>query len=402
MKHILTILISLVILAGAYVGTFGVPERVSALLGAEPEAAGQTASGARSRGAGGGGRRGPSATSVVLAKPEVIPYSDVLRAVGGAISRNRAEVRAGASGEVIEVNLGNNQMVEAGDVLLVLDNRTQILNLDIARAELDQANQTMARYDLLAGNGSSTITEVAKIEAQVVLQLAEAKVGLAEEALDDRIIRAPVAGRLGLSDVQVGDRVSENDVIVTVDDTRTLLVEFELPERAVGLLSKGRKIQASTPTFTGRVFEGEIIAFDSRLDPVTRSVTVRAEIPNEADLLWSGMTFGIRVYRDTDPLPMLPATAITWDRDGSGIWVSTDNKVSRIPAAILYRQGNSVWVDAEVTGETLVVAEGAHLMREGGQIKDTGPLSTRAERTDGVAMDDPDQDTPRASGKDRT
>lgn len=405
MKQFLTILISLAILAATYVGTFGVPERLAGLLGATSSGdAVQAASGGARGGPGGGpGRRGPSTTSVVLIEPEFVPYSDVLRAVGGAISRHRAEVRAGASGIVVEANLGNNQMVEAGEVLLRLDDKTEVLNVDIARAELDQARQTMDRYEALGRSGNATITEVARLEAEVALQLAEARLGLAEEELDDRIVRAPVSGRLGLSDIQVGDRVSENDQIVTVDDTSTLLVEFELPERAVGLVQKGRKIQASTPTFTGQVFEGEIIAFDSRLDPLTRSVTVRAEIPNDDGLLWSGMTFGIRVYRETDPLPKLPATAITWDRNGSGIWLASDGKVTRVPATILYRTGNEVWVDADIPESTTVVAEGAHLMREGGSVTDVGPNApVAADKTPGVVINLEDHTSSTAETKDRT
>jgi RND family efflux transporter MFP subunit len=226
--------------------------------------------------------------------------------------------------------------------------------------------QTVERYKSLLANSDVTAVDVA--DANVAVRLAEAAVGLAQVALEDRTIRAPIDGRLGLSDVEVGDRISAEQVIVTIDDTETLLIEFELPERSIGLLEKGRAVLANTPVFTGRTFEGEIVAFDSRLDSVTRSVTVRARIDNPDRKLWSGMTFAIRLIDEIEKLPAVPATAITWNREGSAVWTNTNGAASRVPVTILYREGDQVWIETAIAEGTPIVTEGAQKLREGGAL----------------------------------
>lgn len=364
MKHLTILVISLVILAGAYVLTFGLPPQIAALTG--------TGDSARTTAETSQNAPGPTArrTSVIAAPLESEPYVLVLRTIGTAKSLRKADVRMTGDGEVTETALNANAMVDAGDVLVRLDDRTQQLALLIAQAELDQARDTVERYRALTTGGNVTIADVTLAEAEVALRLAEANMHLAEVALDDRTITAPISGRLGLSDVRIGDLASANDIIVTIDDTTTLIAEFEVPERSIGLLETGKTVLVGTPTYAGRVFEGRITAFDSRLDSVTRSVTVQAEIDNADGLLWSGMTFLVRMIEETAPLPVVPATAVTWDRSGAGIWTVTDGRVDRIPVTIRYRDGDRLWIETTLAPGTEIVTEGAAKLREGAAITD--------------------------------
>ena len=364
LKNLSYAVISLVIIAGAYGIAFGVPHEVAQLWGGSATSTVDAPQDARPRQRGGQGR----ATTVVLTPLEAREYTLILRTVGSAVSLRQTEVTATDSGEVVETALAANTMVQKGDVLLRLDDRAERLALEIAEANRDQAKATVTRYEGLRSNGTSVVTDVALSDARVALRLAEANVGLAQVALDDRTILAPISGRLGLSDVSVGDRLSSGDAIVTVDDTTSLLATFEVPERSIGLLAEGKPVLVSTPTYAGRIFEGKITAFDSRLDSVTRSATVQAEIANPEELLLAGMTFAIRMTEETDPLPVVPATAITWDRTGAGIWVATEGSTRRIPVAIRYREGDQVWVETDAPLGAQIVAEGAAKLREGAQV----------------------------------
>jgi RND family efflux transporter MFP subunit len=256
----------------------------------------------------GGGRGGPgrsSTTAVVTSAIELQPYESIYSAIGTASALRSVNVVSDTAGTVIETNLAANREVEKGDVLVRFDARTEALNLEIAQAELERAIDVVSRYERLQKSGNSTVTDVALSEARVDQRLAEAAVGLAQAALDDQTIRAPISGRLGLSEVEVGETLSANTEIVTIDQSDVLVVEFELPERAIGLLATAKEISASTPTFTGRVFKGKIVSFDSRIDSVTRSVTVKAQIDNSDNMLWPGMTFAVRLTQLSAPLPML-------------------------------------------------------------------------------------------------
>lgn len=383
MRTFLMLIAAFGILTGAYVSTFGVPAFAVALIGVEVEDT--DAAEARPSGAPGerGGGRDRSATTVVTTPLAMMPYESVLSAVGSADALRSVNVISSAGGEVIEAHLPSNDQVEADSVLVSLDARTETLNLAIAQAELDQARDTVSRYEQLQANGNSTVTTVTLSEAVVAQRLAEANVGLMQVALDDRTIRAPISGRLGLSDIEVGDVLAADTQIVTIDDSGALLVSFELPERAIGMLAEIDSVLASTPSFTGRVFEGDIVAFDSRLDSLTRSVTVEARIDNPDGMLWPGMTFAVRIIHESDPLAALPSTAITWSRDGSHVWIDADGIAQLVPVTILFRRDDLVWIDADIAEGTMVVTEGAQKLREGAQIATSGdaPMAQNVEES---------------------
>jgi len=370
LRTLISVLAGAGLLFGAYVISFGVPERLAPYLGAAAGA--EAAPSAEARPGGGAGRPGGrgGATSVVLAPLEARPHDLVLRTIGSATSLRNVEVVASVSGEVAEVRMAANASVAKGDVLLRLDDRAQRLAVEIAETERDEAQASLNRYNTLKDNGNLTITDVAMAEAEVALRLAEANLALAQVALEVRTIRAPMSGRLGLSTLETGTYVSAGTALVTIDDSSALIAEFEVPERSIGLLEVGRVVQVGTPTYVGRVFEGVITAFDSRLDSVTRSATVRARIDNSAGELLSGMTFAVRMIEETEPLPVVPSTAVTWDRSGAGIWVSDAGRVTRHPVAIRYREGDQLWVETDVPLGAQIVAEGAAKLREGAQVND--------------------------------
>lgn len=379
MKKLLYVAVSIAILAGAYVWSFGVP-------GAPPTGAPETAQSAGGpRGPGGpGGPGGPpgggGATTVVLTPIDMQPFEDVFRAIGGSEAFNSATVTSDVSGRIVEINLAPNERVSQGDILVQLDARAATLSLETAQSELEQASDTLARYERLQQSGNSTVSDVTISEAKLAQSLAQANVGQAELTLENLTIRAPISGALGLSDANVGDYISANSEIVTIDDSSALLVEFELPERSVGFLSIGRAVSLETPSLTGRFFQGEITSYDSRIDAVTRTVTVKAWVENPEEILWPGMTFTARLTNLSDPMLVVPTTAITWSRDGASIWFEDEGKAQSTPVTILFRRDESVWLDAELPADTMVITEGAHKLRAGSEIVDANAQTQRPER----------------------
>ena len=368
MKTLLSVIASLAIIAGAYVWSFGVPEAL--LSDATGEAASVQAPAGPGAAGPGGRPGGTGATTVVLTELEMQPYEDVFRAIGSSEALRSATVTSDVSGRVVEVNLTPNSQVAQGDILVQLDARDAMLSLETAQGELELASETVARYERLQQSGNSTVSDVTIAEARLAQRLAEAAVGQAELAVEDRTIRAPISGKLGLSDVNVGDYISANDPIATVDNSSALLVEFELPERSVGFLSLGREVLLETPTLTGHVFKGEITSFDSRIDAVTRSVTVQARVENPDERLWPGMTFTARLTNLSEPLLIVPTTAITWSREGASVWFDNEGTAMSAPVTILFRRDDQVWLDVDLPVGTMIITEGAHKLRPGSAIAD--------------------------------
>lgn len=385
MRIFLGLVLATLILGGAYTLTYGLPPALAAMVGANPKVdtaaptAAKTAANPGQRG-GGGGRS--NVTTVVTTPLTLQPYESTLNAVGTASALRSVDVVANAAGTVAQVNLAASRTVTAGEVLVRLDARSQTLNLEIAQANLDKATETVSRYAALRANGNSTVTDVTLSEAQIGQRLAAAAVGLAQIALDDRTIHAPISGQLSPQNIDIGDVLAANSVIASIDQSDALIIEFELAERAIALLARARTVLASTPTFTGLVFEADVISYDSRVDSVTRSVTVKARIENPDGLLWPGMTFAVRLIQQSDPLPALPATAITWSRAGSAVWIDDGGIAQPVPVTILFRQDDTVWIDADIAVGTPVVTEGAQKLQTGARI--TTPGATLRERPDGA------------------
>ena len=369
MKQLLSAVVSLAIIAGAYFWSFGVPNALSHKSSGEGPAA-QASERPRpgARGPGRPGGRGP--TTVVLTSLVMQPFEDTFRAIGSSEAVRRATVTSEVSGRVVEVNLSSNAQVSQGDILVQLDARAERLSLETARNTLQQASDTVARYERLQASGNSTVSDVTISDAKLAQRLAEANVELAQLAIEDLTIRAPISGRLGLSDLNVGDFASANDAIVTIDNSSALLVEFELPERSVSFLSLGREVTLGTPSLTGRFFKGEIVSFDSRIDGITRSVTVKARVENVDGTLWPGMTFTVQLANLSEPLLVVPTTAITWSRDGASIWFENEGVAMNAPATVLFRRDQRAWLDVDLPVGTMVVTEGAHKLRRGAAIAD--------------------------------
>ncbi|MEP6017221.1 MAG: efflux RND transporter periplasmic adaptor subunit [Paracoccaceae bacterium] len=308
------------------------------------------------------------------------PFESVFRAIGGSEAVNSANVTSDVSGRIIEVNLPPNAQVSQGDILVQLDARAATLSLETAQIELEQASDTVARYERLRQSGNSTVSDVTLSEARLAQRLAEANVAQAELSLEDLTIRAPISGRLGLSEINVGDFIDANSEIVTIDNASALLVEFELPERSVGFLSLGREVALETPSLTERFFQGEVTSFDSRIDAITRTVTVKARVENPDETLWPGMTFTARLSNLSDPLLVVPTTAITWSRDGASIWFADEGKAQSTPATILFRRDESVWLDVDLPVGTMVITEGAHKLRAGSAITDANSEPQRPDQ----------------------
>ncbi len=136
---------------------------------------------------------------------------------------------------------------------------------------------------------------------------AEAEVRQLEARIGKFTLRAPFSGRLGLKQASVGALVQPGDPIVTLDDISVIKLDFDVPETAIGALHPGQTVLARSSAYPGRAIEGVVSTIDTRVDPETRSVTVRAEIDNTDGQLRPGMFLTIElVYGRSENALMAP------------------------------------------------------------------------------------------------
>lgn len=214
-----------------------------------------------------------------------------LAVLGNGSARQSVVIFPAVAGEVAEVAFRPGQAVRSGQVLVRLADRAERLAADLAAARVDAAKALATRYEGTRGTGA--VPESVLDEARAALRAAEIELDQAREAVGDRTVRAPFAGVVGLSTVERGDRVTAETALTTLDDRRELFIDFEVPEAHLARIKIGQAVTATNPAYPERSFQGAVAEIDSRIDPVSRNVRMRARVPNTGDVLRSGMSFQV-------------------------------------------------------------------------------------------------------------
>lgn len=304
---------------------------------------------------------------VVVEKIRFQSDAAILEAVGTGIARAAVELYPEAAGRVTEIHFRAGQTVEAGDPLLRLDAEEERLAVELARLRIKDARQRLDRYERVAPSGAVSATEVDT--ARTELSTARIELAQAELALQQRTLSAPFAGVTGIPEVDVGDRINESTTVGTIDDRTVLLVDFEVPEAFAYGVGQGGALDLSTWARPGETFTGEVSSIGSRVDPVSRTLRVRASVPNEDDRLRPGMSFSIDLPLAGDRFPSAPSIAIQWDRDGAFVWRVADGKAERVFVEVLKRSEGWVLLEAPLSEGDVVVVEGVQRLRPGREVE---------------------------------
>src|SRR5690606_1575531 len=292
--------------------------------------------------------------SVVTTEAVVKPIGIEIEAVGTARANESVEITSKTSNVITAIRFAEGEEVKRGQILVELD-------ADEVRAELAEAQAALAdarsQYERSRELRASQVLSAAQLgQAEAALNANLARVAAAEARLADTVIRAPFDGRTGFRRVSVGSYVSPGTVITTLDDTSRIKLDFTVPETYLYLLRRGLPIAASTTGLPGREFFGEVTNLDSRVDPVTRSIPVRAELPNDDGLLRAGMFMTVRVEGDVVPALVVPEEAIVPEQGRTYVFVVANERAERREVRIGKRRPGEVEVtDALAEGERVVV-----------------------------------------------
>ena len=286
-----------------------------------------------------------------------------LDAIGTARAARHVVLYPETDGEIVEFSVQSGARVAKGDVILRLDSRNAALAVRVAQTRVKESESALARARQLRANNVRSAANVE--DAEFVLERTQLELAQAREALADRTLRAPFDGIVGIPKVEAGDRVDDETEIITIDDRTTLLVEVEVAERFLSRLALGMPVTARTPTFPDAPVGGDVVKIDSRVDPVSRTVLVRAEFDNPNDSLRPGMSFFVNMMLPGATYPSVPELALQW-RDGkSYVWKIVDGTAKRIPVTAKRRLNDQVLVEGDVQAGDLVVVEGVQRLRNG-------------------------------------
>jgi RND family efflux transporter MFP subunit len=289
--------------------------------------------------------------------------NDALSAIGTGLAARSVTVTPYASGRIVQIDVASGDFVPAGAPLARLDSEAEAIALDRARLTLADARATLARDQMLAR--SDAVTEVQLRTDQLAVDQAELEVRDAELALERRVIRAPFDGWVGILGIDIGDQVSTETQVATMDDRSHIMVDFRVPERFIGQLRVGAPVNARPLARPSLELAGVVATIDSRVSADTRTLRVRASLDNSADLLRAGMAFRISMRFPGDTFPAVDPLAIQWSAGGAYVWTGPEGLATQVPVRIVQRNDDRVLVDADLAPGTLVVTEGVQVLRAG-------------------------------------
>ncbi|WP_374763536.1 efflux RND transporter periplasmic adaptor subunit [Yunchengibacter salinarum] len=325
------------------------------------------------------GQSGDGAPVAVMTRPVSLSSDGVtFRAVGTGRARLSVDLFPQAAGEVTAVSFAPGEKVAKGDVLLQLDDRDQALALELAKVRLADARSLLNRFEEAVKEGAVPESEVDSARADFTA--ARVAVDQARLALEDRTLIAPFDGYVGLTDVDAGDRVTTSTLITGLDARDSLLVDFVVPESLAGPVLSGaaRDVRLTTPALPGTELTGRISARESRIDPMRRTLAVRAKVDNSRDLLRPGMSFDVRLPVPGELRPTVPEIALQWGRDGAFVWLVSEGRVKKVGARVVARRAGRVLLDGDIPEGAPVVVEGLQRLRDGRAVRpvgDDGPTS---------------------------
>lgn len=309
----------------------------------------------------------PVTTTVVA----VQPWTDLLRAVGTVQARESVAITAKVSETVERVHFDSGDAVTAGEPLVTLSGRQQRAALAEAQAAASEAERLYRRQRELA---DQQLIARSQLDTQrATRDAARARVAQVQAQLGDRTIRAPFAGVLGIRQVSPGALVTPGTVIATLDAIDRVFVDFPVPERALATLAQGQRVEGRAAAYPGIDFSGTVATVGSRIDPSTRTVTVRADFPNPDHRLRPGMLVEVRLHQPEREVLVVPEIAIVQVGTDSFTWrVGADGTVARAPVRVGSRQAGRAEILSGLEAGDRIVVDGTGKLRDGSVVVDAG------------------------------
>lgn len=311
-------------------------------------------------------REGGEREAVPVTATSVSPqrWTDTVRALGTATAPKSVVVTAKVSETVQNVLFESGDKVMAGAPLVVLSGQQQQAALAEAEAAADEAEKLYRRQAELA---SQQLIARAALDAQrAIRDAARAEVAQIRAQLDDRIIRAPFTGVLGLRQVSPGSLVTPGTPIATLDELTSMYVDFPVPEVLLSAIEPGQALMATSVAYPGREFIGEVATVDTRIDRSTRAFVVRGEFDNPDQLLRPGMLLQVTLRKLEREALMVPEISVVQVGNSSYIYrIAADSTVQRVDVQVGARRDGMAEILSGLKPGDRIVVDGTGKLRPG-------------------------------------
>jgi membrane fusion protein (multidrug efflux system) len=309
------------------------------------------------------------APGVIVSEVRVDHFADRLEALGTLTANESVELTATVSETVSAIHFDDGERVELGQVLIEMTSREEHAQLEEARATVNEARRQYQRIKSLEAQG--TAAKSLLDQRQREWETARARLTAIESRLADRLIKAPFSGVLGLRDLSVGALVQPGDLITTLDDDSVMKLEFQIPGTYLEAVRPDLEVVATARAFPERSFEGNVRSVNSRIDPITRSIRVRAILPNPDRILKPGMLMQVVLLNNPRETLVIPEEALIPQGTRQIVYTvdTTDgNKAVKREIRIGSRRPGEVEVLEGLQAGEQVISHGTLKVRPGQQV----------------------------------
>ncbi|MCB8876043.1 efflux RND transporter periplasmic adaptor subunit [Acidisoma silvae] len=346
-----------------------------------------------------GGKAMPNDVTPVTVVPvtkQDVPV--VLTGIGTVQASNTVTISPMVTGPIVSINFTEGQTVKKGDVLAVIDPRTYQATLDEDRGKLAQDQATLAgalrdltRYRQLSGTSyiskQTAEDEQATVdETKALIIQDKAAIALAQTNLDYCTITAPVDGRLGVRDVDIGNIVSagSSSGIVTLTTIQPIGVVFTLPQQDLPQIIDASKAGALPLSVvpegdgSGPEETGTLSVIDNQVDSSTGTVKLKAYFPNADEHLWPGgfVTAHLTVQVLKDALTVPPAAVQTGPTQSFVYVLQANNTVKQVSVTLGQQNEKLAVIQNGLAAGDKVVLEGGSRLSDGSKVKVVTPKAT--------------------------
>ncbi|MCO5147313.1 MAG: efflux RND transporter periplasmic adaptor subunit [Aquamicrobium sp.] len=314
------------------------------------------------------------AVTVSTVTVEPASWTPVIDAIGTVSASRGVDLTVETTGIVKELNIATNQRVEEGEVLVRLDDAVQQADLTATRAQAALDKQALERALELRERGVGSAVTLQAAEAAAAASAAQ--VEKLEAVLQQKQLRAPFPGKLGIPRVDEGQYLTPGVAVVTLQDIDTMRADFTVPEQRLSQLSVGQKVRL-TADGDDTAFAGEITGIDPKVDPSSRLVSVRAAIDNPEGRLTPGQFVRINVEmpQENDVIA-LPQTALVTSLYGDYVYAARpkegegegDDKTleaRQVFVGVGRRSGRNVEIVSGLSAGDVVVTAGQNRLSNG-------------------------------------
>ncbi|MEO8671557.1 MAG: efflux RND transporter periplasmic adaptor subunit [Tahibacter sp.] len=307
-------------------------------------------------------------TQVEVAKPTIEALADTLTAVGSLRADEAVTIRPEVAGRIEAVLFEEGQKIVKGAALFRLDASLARADVTEAQANASNSDRELKRAQELVSRKLIAQADVDNKRAQSKVD--EAKLSSSRTRLDKTDIRAPFAGTTGLRKVSAGEYVNVGDALVELVALDALKLDFSLPEVHLGKFQPGQAISLRVDAFGSRRFEGEVYAIAPQVDLATRSVTLRARVPNPDGVLRPGQFGNVELTIGSKPNALLVPEQALWPQGAKQyVYLVRDGKAALTEVTTGLRKPGFVEIVSGVGPNDTVVTAGQMKIGPGAKVQ---------------------------------